>query len=101
MRLSGLEAITITPDKRFINVGERCNIAGSAAFKKMILAGDYDKALSVARKQVEDGAQVIDINLDDVRLCCSDCVPIHHVSQIASSCRVYWMATLRCASCSI
>ena len=67
MRLSGLEALTISPDKRFVNVGERCNIAGSLAFKKLILAGDYDKALAIARKQVEDGAQVIDINLDDVR----------------------------------
>jgi 5-methyltetrahydrofolate--homocysteine methyltransferase len=65
MRLSGLEDMTMSPDRNFVNVGERCNIAGSIAFKKMILAGDYDKALQVARKQVEDGAQVLDINLDD------------------------------------
>jgi 5-methyltetrahydrofolate--homocysteine methyltransferase len=65
MRLSGLEDMTITPERNFINVGERCNIAGSLAFKKMILNGEFDKALAVARKQVEDGAQILDINLDD------------------------------------
>lgn len=66
MRLSGLEELTVTKERlNFVNVGERCNIAGSIQFKKLILAGNYDKAMAVARKQVEDGAQIIDINVDD------------------------------------
>ena len=64
-RLSGLEAVTIRPDSNFVNIGERTNVTGSPAFAKLILAGDYDKALSVARQQVEGGAQVIDINMDE------------------------------------
>ena len=50
---------------QFINIGERTNVAGSARFKKLIVKGDFDKALSVARQQVESGAQIIDINMDD------------------------------------
>ena len=50
---------------QFINIGERTNVAGSARFKKMIVNGDYEKALSVARQQVESGAQIIDVNMDD------------------------------------
>ncbi|CAE7720231.1 MTR, partial [Symbiodinium sp. KB8] len=66
MRLSGLEDLTVTKERlNFMNVGERCNIAGSIRFKKLILAGKFDKAMEVARKQVEDGAQVLDINVDD------------------------------------
>lgn len=49
----------------FLNVGERCNIAGSARFKRLIMKGDYNAAMAVARKQVEDGAMVIDVNMDD------------------------------------
>jgi 5-methyltetrahydrofolate--homocysteine methyltransferase len=64
-RLSGLEAVTIRPDSNFVNIGERTNVTGSPAFAKLILAGDYDKALSVARQQVEGGAQIIDINMDE------------------------------------
>ena len=64
-RLSGLEAVTIRPDSNFVNVGERANVTGSPAFAKLILAGDYDAALSVARQQVEGGAQIIDVNLDE------------------------------------
>jgi 5-methyltetrahydrofolate--homocysteine methyltransferase len=64
-RLSGLEPFNITEDSLFVNVGERCNVTGSAAFKRLILAGDYEAALSVARIQVEDGAQIIDINMDE------------------------------------
>jgi len=64
-RLSGLEAFNITADSLFVNVGERCNVTGSAAFKRLILAGDYEAALTVARIQVEDGAQIIDINMDE------------------------------------
>lgn len=64
-QLSGLEALTITPDSLFVNVGERCNVTGSARFKRLIVEGDYDTALDVARTQVEDGAQIIDINMDE------------------------------------
>ncbi|MCC2641651.1 MAG: metH, partial [Nitrospira sp.] len=65
LRLSGLEAVTVRPESNFVNIGERTNITGSPAFSKLILAGDYDKALSVARQQVEGGAQIIDINMDE------------------------------------
>jgi 5-methyltetrahydrofolate--homocysteine methyltransferase len=64
-RLSGLEAVTIRPDSNFVNIGERTNVTGSPTFAKLILAGDYEAALSVARQQVEGGAQVIDINMDE------------------------------------
>src|SRR6056300_1606716 len=63
--LSGLEAYNITSDTLFVNVGERCNVTGSAAFKRLIINENYDEALSVARTQVEDGAQIIDINMDE------------------------------------
>ncbi len=65
MRLSGLEPLTITEDSLFVNVGERTNITGSARFRKLIKDGDYDTALSVAAQQVESGAQVIDVNMDE------------------------------------
>jgi 5-methyltetrahydrofolate--homocysteine methyltransferase len=65
MRLSGLEPFTLTPDLNFINVGERTNITGSAKFRKLIAANAYEKALDVAREQVENGAQVVDINMDE------------------------------------
>jgi 5-methyltetrahydrofolate--homocysteine methyltransferase len=65
MRLAGLEPLTITEDSLFVNVGERTNITGSARFRKLIKDGDYDTALSVAAQQVEAGAQVIDVNMDE------------------------------------
>ncbi|MNJ83814.1 Methionine synthase [compost metagenome] len=65
LRLSGLEAITITPESNFTNIGERTNVTGSRAFLRMIKENDYESALSVAREQVEGGAQVIDINMDE------------------------------------
>lgn len=64
-RLSGLEPLVITPEMNFINIGERTNITGSPKFSKLILSGDFDGALSVARQQVEGGAQIIDINMDE------------------------------------
>ncbi len=64
-RLSGLEPLVITPESNFINVGERTNVTGSAQFKKLILEGCLDNAVAVARQQVESGAQVIDINMDE------------------------------------
>ncbi|MBU3699783.1 MAG: methionine synthase [Candidatus Kapabacteria bacterium] len=65
MRLSGLEMVEIRPETNFVNIGERTNVSGSRAFAKMILAGDYEKALDVARQQVENGAQIIDVNMDE------------------------------------
>jgi 5-methyltetrahydrofolate--homocysteine methyltransferase len=65
LRLSGLEAFTLTPEIPFVNVGERTNVTGSAKFRKLITAGDYAAALAVAREQVENGAQVIDVNMDE------------------------------------
>jgi 5-methyltetrahydrofolate--homocysteine methyltransferase len=64
-RLSGLEPLEITPESNFINVGERTNVTGSAKFKKLILDDRYDEAVAVARQQVENGAQVLDVNMDE------------------------------------
>lgn len=63
--LSGLETKVVTPQSNFINIGERCNVAGSRKFLRLIKEKKYDEALHIARKQVEDGAQVLDINMDD------------------------------------
>ncbi len=65
MRLSGLEPLTLTKDIPFVNVGERTNVTGSAKFRKLITAGDYAGALAVARDQVANGAQIIDVNMDE------------------------------------
>ena len=65
MVLSGLERLEVTPEVKFVNVGERCNVAGSRKFLRLIKEKNYDEAVSIARKQVADGALVIDINMDD------------------------------------
>ena len=65
LQLSGLELLDVTPSRNFINIGERCNVAGSRKFLRLIKEQQYEEALSIARKQVEDGALVIDINMDD------------------------------------
>src|SRR5262252_6987110 len=65
LRLSGLEAFALTPEIPFVNVGERTNVTGSAKFRKLITAGDYAGALAIARDQVENGAQIIDVNMDE------------------------------------
>ena len=65
MWLSGLERLVVNPSMNFINVGERCNVAGSRKFLRLINEKNYTEALAIARKQVEDGAQIIDINMDD------------------------------------
>ena len=65
MWLSGLELLEVSPEVHFVNVGERCNVAGSRKFLRLIKEKNYDEALSIARKQVADGALVIDINMDD------------------------------------
>ncbi len=64
-RLSGLEPLNIGPDDLFVNVGERCNVTGSAIFRRLIEADDYAQAVQVARQQVENGAQIIDVNMDE------------------------------------
>jgi 5-methyltetrahydrofolate--homocysteine methyltransferase len=65
LRLSGLEALTIRPETNFVNIGERTNVTGSPRFSKLILGGQFEEALAVARQQVENGAQIIDVNLDE------------------------------------
>ena len=65
LKLSGLEALVVTPESNFINIGERTNVTGSKAFLRMISEGDFDAALAVAREQVEGGAQILDVNMDE------------------------------------
>ena len=65
MRLSGLEPFVLTSDIPFVNIGERTNVTGSAKFRKLVTAGDYAGALAVARDQVANGAQIIDVNMDE------------------------------------
>ncbi|HWG05218.1 MAG TPA: homocysteine S-methyltransferase family protein, partial [Beijerinckiaceae bacterium] len=65
LRLSGLEPFTLTPEIPFVNIGERTNVTGSARFRKLVTAGDFQAALAVARDQVENGAQIIDVNMDE------------------------------------
>ncbi|RLW70964.1 MAG: methionine synthase, partial [gamma proteobacterium symbiont of Stewartia floridana] len=67
-RLAGLEPLNIGPDSLFVNIGERANVTGSAKFKRLILNEEYDEALDVCREQVENGAQVVDINMDEAML---------------------------------
>lgn len=65
LHLSGLEDFVFTPEKNFVNIGERCNVAGSRKFLRLINEGSYEEALTIAQQQVEDGAQILDINMDD------------------------------------
>src|SRR5450631_898369 len=68
LKLAGLEPLNIDDDSLFVNVGERTNVTGSRAFAKLILAGDYAGAVEVARQQVQSGAQIIDVNMDEAML---------------------------------
>jgi len=68
MKLSGLEPVLIEPGTLFVNIGERTNVTGSKAFARLILAGQFEEAVAVARQQVENGAQVIDVNMDEAML---------------------------------
>ncbi len=68
LRLSGLEPVSLDANSLFVNIGERTNVTGSKAFARMILNGQYEEALSVARQQVENGAQIIDVNMDEAML---------------------------------
>ena len=65
LRLSGTDALTVTPETNFINIGERTNVTGSPKFAKLILSGNFEEAVSVARQQVENGAQILDVNMDE------------------------------------
>ena len=67
-RLSGLEPLTLRPETNFVNVGERTNVTGSPKFSKLILAGEFEAAVAVAKQQVENGAQIIDVNMDEAML---------------------------------
>ena len=68
LRLSGLEPLVVRPETNFVNVGERTNVTGSKKFARLILNNQYEEALSVARQQVENGAQILDVNMDDALL---------------------------------
>src|SRR5205809_6123264 len=68
LRLSGLEPLTIRPESNFLNIGERTNVTGSKKFARLIRENKYEEALSVSRQQVENGAQVLDVNMDDALL---------------------------------
>ncbi len=68
LRLAGLEPLVVRPETNFVNIGERTNVTGSKMFARLIRDGRYEEALSVARQQVENGAQVIDVNMDDALL---------------------------------
>jgi 5-methyltetrahydrofolate--homocysteine methyltransferase len=68
LKLSGLEPIAIGEGSLFVNIGERTNVTGSKAFARLILNGEFEQALAVARQQVENGAQIIDINMDEAML---------------------------------
>ncbi len=83
LRLSGLEALTIRPETNFVNIGERTNVTGSPKFSKLILNNQYEEALAVARQQVENGAQLIDVNMDEGMLD-SEKAMVHFLNLIAS-----------------
>ncbi len=83
MRLSGLEPLTIEPDINFVNIGERTNVTGSRRFAKLILGEDFERALSVAKQQVEGGAQIIDVNMDEGMLD-SEAAMVQFLNLIAS-----------------
>lgn len=74
LTLAGLDTLTISPATNFVNVGERCNVAGSRKFLRLIKEGNYDEALEIARTQVEKGAQIVDVNMDDALLDAPRCI---------------------------
>jgi len=82
-RLSGLEPFNTNPDSLFVNVGERANVTGSAKFKRLILGGQFDEALEVCKEQVENGAQIIDINMDEAMLD-GKASMVHYLNLLAS-----------------
>src|SRR5687768_3735472 len=82
-RLSGLEPLVITPELNFINIGERTNVTGSAQFRKLIKEDRYAEAVEVARQQVESGAQILDVNMDE-GLIDSEAAMVKYLNLIAS-----------------
>lgn len=72
--LAGIDTLTISPDSNFVNIGERCNVAGSRKFLRLIKEGNYEEALEIARTQVETGAQIVDVNMDDALLDAPQCM---------------------------
>ncbi|MCG7860232.1 dihydropteroate synthase, partial [Flavihumibacter sediminis] len=68
LRLAGLEPLVVRPETNFVNIGERTNVTGSKKFARLIRENQYEEALSVARQQVENGAQILDVNMDDALL---------------------------------
>ena len=82
-QFSGLESLTVRPESNFINIGERCNVAGSARFRRLVTEEKYEEALGVARLQVENGAQILDINMDEA-LIDSEKVMAHFLNLLAS-----------------
>lgn len=74
LKLSGLEPLVVSPEKNFINIGERTNVAGSKKFARLIQSGKFEEALSIAREQVEGGAQIIDVNMDEGMLDSEECM---------------------------
>lgn len=83
LKLSGLEPLIVTPESNFVNVGERTNVTGSRAFLRMIREGDFEAALAVAREQVEGGAQIIDVNMDEGMIDGKECM-VRFLNLIAS-----------------
>ena len=83
MQLSGLEALVIRPETNFVNLGERTNVTGSPKFARLILNGEYEEALAIARQQVENGAQMIDINMDEGMLDSQEAM-VHFLNLVAS-----------------
>ncbi len=83
MQLSGLEALVIRPETNFVNLGERTNVTGSPKFARLILDGQYEEALAVARQQVENGAQMIDINMDEGMLDSQEAM-VHFLNLVAA-----------------
>ena len=83
MQLSGLEALVIRPETNFVNLGERTNVTGSPRFARLILNGQYEEALAIARQQVENGAQMIDINMDEGMLDSQEAM-VHFLNLVAS-----------------
>ena len=80
MKLSGLEPLIITPESNFINVGERTNVAGSKKFLRLIKEENFAEALEIARHQVENGAQILDVNFDDGMLDGQYCICLLYTS---------------------
>src|SRR5467141_4119590 len=92
-RFSGLEPLVLRPDSRFVNIGERTNVTGSPSFSKLILGGQYEAALAVARQQVENGAQIIDVNMDEAMLDSEQAMStfLHHIAAEPDIARVLIM----------